>query len=116
MEKLPQTHIGLTRRSWRRVRDGLSRISKSSEDRKRCLEWCLRFPDHTQIWTEILRGGHREMTAAALGTEDFFDLRPDVMAWWERIIQNHPFAAIFAGERYAALLRKRMEKGEQTCF
>ncbi len=52
------------------------------------------------------------MITAAIATEDFFQLHPDEMAWWERIVQNHPFAAIFARERYAALLEKRKNKQE----
>jgi hypothetical protein len=47
------------------------------------------------------------MVDMALATEDYFDLPPPALAWWERIIQNHPFSAIFARERYAALLQKR---------
>ncbi|RLC09090.1 MAG: hypothetical protein DRI57_22800 [Deltaproteobacteria bacterium] len=111
----PRTHIGLTRRSWQRVREGLARTLENREDRERCLEWCLRFPDHTGVWAEIIKGRHREMAELAFRTEDYFDLPRDAMAWWERIIQNHPFAAIFAGERYAALLKRRKDKREQTC-
>ncbi len=114
-DTLPLTHADLTQRSWHRIREGLTRCMENSEDREKCLEWCRRFPDHTGVWTEIIKGRHRDMAELALGTEDYSDLPHDAMTWWERIIQNHPFAAIFAGERYAALLKKRRDKGKQPC-
>ena len=46
----------------------------------------------------------------ALLTEDYFDLSPSAIAWWEPIIQNHPFSAIFAQERYAALLEIKRDR------
>jgi hypothetical protein len=106
-DALPGTHAGLTRRSWEHIREGLKRCAESSEDRHRCLEWCRKFPDHTGIWTEIIEGRHKDMTDAVLGTENFFDLPSDDMVLWENIIQNHPFSAIFAKERYEQLLKKR---------
>ncbi|MDM8522937.1 hypothetical protein QUF80_06145 [Desulfococcaceae bacterium HSG8] len=112
---LPGTHVGLTRRSWQRIREGLTRCAESREDRQKCLEWCRRFPEYTGGWTEIIEGRHRDMTDMVFGKEDFFDLPPDAMVRWERLIQNHPFAAIFAGERYDALLKKRKRRQEQMC-
>jgi hypothetical protein len=47
------------------------------------------------------------MVEVALRTEDYFDLPPTAMAWWENVLQNHPFAVFLAKERYAALLKKR---------
>ena len=111
-EGLPQTHIGLTRRTWNLIRKGLLRCIKSREDCRLCMEWCRTFPDHTHRWTEILQGSHKDMTEAALKTEDFFELGPDARGWWEGIIQNHPFAAVFAKERYAELLEKRKNRQE----
>jgi anti-sigma factor ChrR (cupin superfamily) len=110
---LPQTHIGLTRRTWGWIRKGLVQCMKSPEDCQRCIEWCRTFPDHTHRWIEILQGGHKDMTAAVLETEDFFELSPDAMSWWEQIVQNHPFAVIFAKERYAAMLEKRKNKSHK---
>lgn len=90
----------------------MARCAKNPEERQLCLEWCKKFPDYTTVWAEILEGKHKEMVQLALRTEDYFDLSPEAMAWWERIIQNHPFAVLYAREAYAALLKKR-EKGGQ---
>lgn len=111
---LPRTHIDITRRTWRNVRRGLSRCLQNSEDRRRCLEWCGKFPDFTDAWVEILDGRHERMVDMALATEDYFDLPPPALAWWERVIQNHPFSAIFAREKYAALLQKREMKKKRA--
>lgn len=111
---LPQTHIELTQRTWGWIRKGLACCMERPEDCRRCIEWCRTFPNHTRRWIEILQGDHKDMTAAVLETENFFDLSPDAAAWWEQIVQNHPFAAIFAGERYAAMLEKRKNsRGEK---
>lgn len=112
---LPQTHIELTRRTWGRIREGLMRCMKNPEDCQRCIGWCRTFPDHTHRWIEILQGGHKDMTTAVLETEDFFELNPDAMSWWEQIIQNHPFAVIFAKERYATMLEKRKNNRGKSC-
>jgi len=61
----------------------------------------------------MLQGAHNDKLRQAIETEDYFDLNPDAMAWWEQMIQNHPFAAIFAKERYSSLLEKR-KKSRRT--
>jgi hypothetical protein len=106
---LPNTHAELTQRSWRWIRKGLLRCRENPEDRQRCLKWCRKFPEYTHVWIEILQGKHDNMVELALETEDYFALPPDDSAWWEKILQNHPFAAIFARERYQALLQKRKQ-------
>ena len=107
---LPPTHAGLTQRSWTWIRIGLRRCQDNPDDRERCLLWCRRFPQHISLWPTILKGGYPEMVDIALATEQYDDLPPDAQAWWERILQNHPFVAIFAQERYQKLLRRRAEQ------
>lgn len=106
-ELLPQTHIGLTQRSWQRIRAGLARCQANSEDCQRCLAWCRKFPTYTQTWIEILQGQHAPLVTLVFRIENYVDLPPDARDWWDAIIQNHPFAALFAHERYAALLARR---------
>ncbi len=106
-EQFPTTHYGLTQRSWRRVREGLRRCIENPDDCQRCLEWCEKFPDYTVCWIEILQNMHQDFVECALNTENFFALPIKDREWWEPILQNHPFVAIFAQERYAALLKKR---------
>ena len=108
-DTLPKTHAELTQRSWRWIRNGLLRCRENPEDRHRCLKWCRKFPEYTNVWREILQGKHDNMVDLALEIEDYFALPPDASAWWEKILQNHPFAAIFARERYQALLQKRKQ-------
>lgn len=107
---LPLTHIGLTQRTWQWIHTGLERCRHNYTDRQTCLQWCQKFPEHTEVWIEILQDQHKDMTELAMITNNYADLPPDAMIWWERIIQNHPFAAIFAKERYAILLQKRRLK------
>lgn len=109
-EQLPKTHQGLTQRSWQWIREGLKRCQENPDDRQRCLEWCQKFSDHTVRWVEILRNQHQDVVECALQTENFFALPVEEREWWEPILQNHPFAAIFARERYAALLEKRRNR------
>ena len=106
---LPHTHAGLTQRSWTWVRAGLRRCREHSDDRQRCLLWCRKFPQHTRVWQAVLVGEHSEMVDIALATEQYHELPHDVLVWWERILQNHPFSAIFAQERYQQLLQKRAD-------
>lgn len=111
--ELPQGHIELTRRSWQWIRQGLTRCIENAGERQRCLQWCAKFPEYTATWTEILQGGHQEMVHLALHTEDYFDLPQEAMDWWERILQNHPFAVLFSRENYAALQKKRKANSEK---
>lgn len=106
-KQFPTTHQELTQRSWQWIREGLKRCQENPAERQRCLEWCQRFPDFTERWVEILRDQHQDVIEGALRVEDFFALPAEYRDWWEPILQNHPFAAIFARERYAALLEKR---------
>ncbi len=112
-EQLPNTHQGLTQRSWQRIREGLRRCQENPNDRQRCLEWCKKFPVYTIRWAEILQNQHQQAVEWALQTENFFTLPAEEREWWEPILQNHPFAAIFAQERYAALLKKRKNRSRR---
>jgi len=85
----------------------LIRCRANAEDLSTCLEKCRRSPDRFYAWLRILEGRHEDMVEVALRTEDYFDLPPTAMAWWENVLQNHPFAVFLAKERYAALLKKR---------
>ncbi len=107
---LPKGHQELTRRSWKWIREGLTRCAENSGDRQVCLNWCEKFPDFTVTWREILQGQHEELVSIAIKTEDYFNLPPEALVWWESIIQNHPFGVLFAKDDYAALLEKRKEE------
>ncbi len=104
---LPSTHEGLTLRSWQWIREGIRRCREHPADRQRCLDWCARFPACTARWSEILRQQHEEIVERSMSVENFFALPDDLRQWWEPVIQNHPFSALFAQERYAALRQQR---------
>ena len=89
--QMPQTHIGLTQRSWERIREGLRRCREDPDARQRCVAWCRKFPECTQLWIEILQEKHEDLVEQALSISDYEMLPVQTMAWWERIIQNHPF-------------------------
>ena len=107
---LPKGHKELIRRSWKWIREGLVRCAENPGDRQACLDWCEKFPDFTATWREILRGKHEEMVSIAMKTEDYFELPPKALDWWESIIQNHPFGVLIAKDDYVDLLKKREEE------
>ena len=113
---LPNTHEGLTQRSWQWIRAGLRRCRENPADRQCCLDWCARFPACTARWVDILQNPRHEMLECSLHVENFFALPADVRDWWESALQNHPFAALFAPERYAALREQReRQRNDPLC-
>jgi len=95
-------HIGATQRCWENIRRGLKRCEDSQSDRAKCIEYCrigikegfVTF----EIWQELLEGKHPDRIRAVFDTDNFFDLSKEQLDFWERHIQNHPFAVLFADE------------------
>jgi hypothetical protein len=109
-------HIGLTQRCWENIRQGLLRCQQDTKVLDRCIERCTysyQKGNVTQkVWIRILDGSLPGKINEVLLTENFFDLSEDDMQFWENHVQNHPFAEIFALERYEQLKEMRKQKND----
>lgn len=113
--KYPLTgHFASTQKCWENIRKGIKRCRNNQKNLDKCLNKCIEgikkgFVTY-EIWQELLEGKHPDRIKAVLSTENFFDLPKEQMVFWERHVQNHPFAALFADERYEKLKKLRDSK------
>ena len=51
-------------------------------------------PKHMRRWIEIISGAHPLQQRALCTMENFFALPPGEQAWWDPLVQSHPFAGV----------------------
>lgn len=97
----PKGHKALTQRCWENIRRGLERCQQNQKDLQACLESCQK-KDRIggAAWARILTDKEPDRLKEVFTIDDFFDLPREGMTWWENVVQNHPFAVLFAQERF----------------
>jgi len=107
-------HFASTQKCWENIREGMKRCRNNQNDLAKCIEYCRTGIEAGfvtfEIWLELLEGKHPDRIQAVFDTDNFFDLPKEQMTFWERHVQNHPFAALFADERYEELKKMRDAK------
>lgn len=113
--RYPNPHDRHYEKAWRNCRAGYSRCVSSPDDMDTVRQHIKRFTDRGphiySKWLEILEGRHPEHAACLLDEryESYFDLPVGEQDFFF-LVQSHPFAVLFAGERYEELKRRRAEK------
>lgn len=97
----PKGHKGLTQRCWQNIRRGLQRCLKNKKDLQACIKSCQK-KDRIggEVWVRILTGKEPDRVKEVFTIDDFFGLPKEEMAWWENVVQNHPFSILFAKEKF----------------
>jgi hypothetical protein len=97
----PKGHKALTQRCWENIRRGLEQCLKNKTDLEICIAWADKAD--RKHWVAILDGSLPGRQKEILATRDFFALPDDQMKFWENHVQDHPFAPLFAQERFDSM-------------
>lgn len=96
-------HDALLERAWQNCRAGMALCERDEQARNQALAFSQRAfsvaPKHMQRWLELLRGEHAIHVRALYQTESFFALARTEQAWWDQLVQSHPFAGIVRKEK-----------------
>lgn len=91
-------HDALLERAWQNCRAGMALCERDEQARNQALAFSQRAhsvaPAHMQRWLELLCGAHAAHVRELYRTENFFALARTEQAWWDQLVQSHPFASI----------------------